>query len=87
MTTVVTTTTSAYVEINEGSSALTVEILTAGPKGPPGPPGPVVGLGDLTDVNTTAKVAKSILYYDAVSGEWKGDSAQTIFTVTDYGNF
>lgn len=58
-----------------------------GPAGPQGPPGPVVGLGDLTDVNTTTKVAKSILYYDAVSGEWKGDSAQTILTVTDYGNF
>jgi len=38
-------------------------------------------------VDTTAKVSKSILYYDAESGEWKGDSAQTILTVTDYGNF
>jgi hypothetical protein len=58
-----------------------------GPEGPQGPAGPIVGLGDLTDVDTTAKVSKSILYYDAVSGEWKGDSAQTILTVTDYGNF
>jgi hypothetical protein len=68
-------------------SEVSQQVLVVTAPGPQGPAAPVVGLGDLTDVNTTAKVAKSILYYDAESGEWKGDSAQTILTVTDYGNF
>jgi hypothetical protein len=44
-------------------------------------------LADLTDVNVSAKTSKSILYYDAVVNEWKGDNLQTILTVTDGGNF
>jgi hypothetical protein len=44
-------------------------------------------LADLSDVNVSAKVSKSILYYDMVANKWKGDSLQTIFTVADGGNF
>jgi hypothetical protein len=72
------------IEVQVPAQPALVEVATAGPQGPTAT---VAGLNDLSDVNTTAKVAKSILYYDAESGEWKGDSAQTILTVTDYGNF
>jgi hypothetical protein len=82
------------------ATSLTAEKGDQGPQGDTGPQG-IQGiqgdigpegsfggtLNDLADVNTTAKVAKSILYYDAEAGEWKGDSIQTILTISDYGNF
>lgn len=46
-----------------------------------------VALANLTDVDVSAKTAKSLLYYDTAAGKWKGDSLQTILTVTDGGNF
>ncbi len=50
------------------------------------PPAPVA-LADLTDVNISAKTNKSILYYDNATSQWKGDTLQTILTITDGGNF
>lgn len=44
-------------------------------------------LGSITDVNTTGKVGKSILYYDVNSGQWKGDDINTVVTITDGGNW
>jgi hypothetical protein len=44
-------------------------------------------LGDLSDVNTAAKVGNSVLYYDSASGVWKGDDINTITTITDGGNW
>jgi len=34
--------------------------------------------GDIPDVDTSAAVANSVLYYDAVSETWKGDDINTI---------
>lgn len=61
-----------------------VEVSTPGPQGPPMPP---PALGDLTDVNTASKTAGSVLYYDSISGTWKGDDINTVTTLTDGGNF
>ena len=72
------------IEVQGPSTPLTVEVATAGPQGPEAPP---YALGDLLDVNTTAKVAKSVLYWDATAGEWKGDDINTTVTLTDGGAF
>lgn len=79
---VVTEVATNVVEVAAPAAPAVVEVTTTGPQGPA-----LSTLNDIGDVNTTGKVAKSILYYDAESGEWKGDSLQTIITVTDYGNF
>ena len=39
------------------------------------------------NVNDSAKVDKSIVYYDAASGQFKADDTQTTSTLTDGGNF
>lgn len=72
------------VEVVSPTAPLTVEIQTAGPQGPAGP---TVGLGELNDVDTSAKVGGSVLYYDATSGQWKGNDINTITTLTDGGNY
>lgn len=70
-----------------------IQVVTPGPPGPAGPQGPAgsgsgsTTLAALTDVNVSAKVNKSLLYYDSVSGKWLGDSIQTITEVTNGGNF
>ena len=81
---VVTEVAEQAIEVTTAAQPLLVEVQTAGPQGPPAP---AYGLGDLTDVNTTAKTAGSVLYYDASSGKWKGDDINTVTTLTDGGNF
>lgn len=71
------------VELQAPSQPAVVEVITPGPAGPAG----ASELALLSDVDVTNKTAKSVLYYDAVSGTWKGDNLQTILTVTDGGNF
>lgn len=88
MTTVVATTTSAFVEVTEISGALTlveapsaaatVEIVTAGPQGPHG-----LNLPMVMDSPTTG----SLVYYDNTAGSFKADAAHTFLTTTDGGNF
>ena len=39
------------------------------------------------NVNDSAKVDKSSVYYDAASGQYKADDTQTTSTLTDGGNF
>lgn len=62
-----------------------------GPEGPPGatgPPGPAIAsLGDLPDVDTTAAVERSLLYFDAAAALFRADSSVTQSTLTDGGNF
>ena len=81
---VITEISEQAIELTTAAQPLTVEVQTAGPQGPPAPPYP---LGDLTDVNATGKVANSVLYYDAISGKWKGDDINTVISLTDGGNF
>lgn len=81
---VVTEVAEQVIEVTSPTAPLTVEVQTAGPQGPVAP---AYGLGDLTDVITTGKVANSVLYYDSASGKWKGDDINTVTTLTDGGNY
>jgi len=67
------------VTVNGSTSVVTA--TTAGPQGPQGPAG-----GGAT-IDGSAKVDKSIVYYDSVSGEYKADATWTIETVVLGGNF
>ena len=92
MTTVNVTTTNNTVTVTEdGSSTVvqnpvttTVTATTAGPQGPAGPAGQA---GSNFTLDQTAKVDKSVIYYDSVSGEYKADATWTIDTIVLGGNF
>lgn len=71
------------IELQTPAAPATVEVQTQGPQGATA----VYGLGALSDVDISGKVNQSVLYYDAASGKWKGDSLETILTLTDGGNF
>ena len=89
MTTVNVTTTKNTVTVTEDGSSTVVETpktttvtaTTAGPQGPQGP----AGSGFTLD--QTAKVDKSVIYYDSTSGEFKADDTWTINTIVLGGNF
>lgn len=89
MTTVNVTTTKNTVTVTEDGSSTVIETpvtttVTATAAGPQGPKGDA-GLG-LT-LNETAKVDKSVVYYDSASGEFKADATWTINTIVLGGNF
>ena len=89
MTTVNVTTTNNTVTVTEdGSSTVvqnpvttTVTATTAGPQGPKG------DAGSGFTLDQTAKVDKSVIYYDSASGEYKADATWTINTIVVGGNF
>lgn len=89
MTTVNVTTQANTVTVTDSSGSTVVQTpvttlvtaVTAGPQGPQGP----AGSGFTLD--QTAKVDKSILYYDSASGEYKADAIWTIETIVLGGNF
>ena len=89
MTTVNVTTTNNTVTVTEnGSSTVvqnpvttTVTATTAGPQGPKG------DAGSGFTLDQTAKVDKSVIYYDSASGEYKADATWTIDTIVLGGNF
>ena len=89
MTTVNVTTTNNTVTVTEnGSSTVvqnpvttTVTATTAGPQGPKG------DAGSGFTLDQTAKVDKSVIYYDSASGEYKADATWTIETIVLGGNF
>ena len=89
MTTVNVTTTTNKVLVTESGTTTVVEspttttvtATTAGTQGPQG----AAGL-NLT-LNQTAKVDKSVVYYDSASGEFRADDTWTIETVVLGGNF
>ena len=86
MTTVNVTTTNNTVTVTEdGSSTVvqnpvttTVTATTAGPQGP---------AGSSFSLDQTAKVDKSVIYYDSASGEFKADDTWTISTIVKGGDF
>jgi hypothetical protein len=41
----------------------------------------------LPDVDTTARIDKSLLYYDAASAQFRADATITTTTLTDGGNY
>jgi hypothetical protein len=67
---------SAVVAVPETS---VVTAITQGPQGPPGPNGFVV--------NDSARVDKSIVYYDAAAASFKADATWTTDTIVDGANF
>lgn len=86
MTTVNVTTTANTVTVTEDGSSTVVQnpvttVVTATTAGPQGPAGAGFTL------NQTAKVDKSVIYYDSSSGEYKADDTWTIETIVLGGNF
>lgn len=89
---VITEVNQQVVEVQTPTAPLTVEVVATGPQGPPGPAGAdgadgVTTLAALTDVDVTAKVNGSVLYYDTSASKWKGDDINTKVTLTDGGNY
>lgn len=80
---VVTEVAEQVIEVISPTAPLTVEVQTAGPQGP----APTYGIGELTDVDTTAAVDKSVLYFDQATSTWRGNDINTVITLTDGGNF
>mgnify|MGYP001167722219 FL=1 len=78
MTSVNVTETKNTVTVSGEGAATVVTVTTAGPQG-------ASGLG--TTVDDTAKVDKSVVYYDSASGKFKADDTWTINTIVLGGNF
>jgi hypothetical protein len=69
---------------NGGSTVVTVpqtSVVTATTQGPQGPAG-----GGFS-IDSSAKVDKSVVYYDAAASQFKADTTWTTTTLTDGGNF
>lgn len=86
MTTVNVTQTSQNVVVTQNGSSTVVtvpqtSVVTALTQGPQGPAG--AGFS----VDSSAKVDKSVVYYDATAGQFKADTTWTTTTLTDGGNF
>ena len=76
MTSVNVTTTKNTVTVSGEGAATVVTVTTAGPQGAKG-----------LDLDDSAKVDKSVVYYDSASGEFKADDTWTINTIVLGGNF
>lgn len=74
------------VELRAPQQPSVVEVIHQGPQGHTGPAGATT-LSGLTDVTVSNRVNRSVLYYDSATGQWKGDSLQTIDEVVNGGNF
>lgn len=79
------TTTNTVVVTENGTSTVvqspvttTVTATTAGPQGP-------ISQGFVLD--STAKVDKSVIYYDSATNEFKADATWTIESIVLGGNF
>ena len=86
MTSVNVSTTTSSVVVTEGGSSTTVtvpqtSVVTASTAGPQGIAGPGFNF------DGTAKVDKSVVYYDATAGQFKADATWTISTLVFGGDF
>ena len=75
MTSVNISTTKNNVTVNEGDSTI-VTVTTVGPQGPKG-----------LDLDESAKVNGSVIYYDSTSATFKADATTTKLTLVDGGNY
>lgn len=75
MTSVNVTNLKNTVTVNEGDSTV-VNVTTQGPQGAKG-----------LDLDDTAKVNGSVIYYDSSSAKFKADATTTKLTLVDGGNF
>ena len=78
----VTVTTEGKTTVVKTPVTTTVTATTAGPAGPQG----LAGASGIT-VSDTAKVDKSVVYYDGSAGTYKADATWTISTIVLGGNF
>lgn len=91
MTSVNVTAVTSTVTVTEGDAGTTVvtvpetSVVTAVAVGPQGPIGPQGASGLIVD--TTAKVNKSVVYYDAHTSSFKADATWTTTTIVDGANF
>lgn len=72
------------ITINENGIVQIVELGVRGPQGPYGSPS---RLDLLEDVDTSGKIDKSILVYNASQGKFIVDQNNTTQTIADGGNF
>ena len=75
MTSVNITNLKNTVTVNEGESTV-VNVVTQGPQGPKG-----------LDLDESAKVNGSVVYYDQSSAKFKADATTTKLTLVDGGHF
>ena len=75
MTSVNVTNLKNTVTVNEGDTTV-VNVTTQGPQGAKG-----------LDLDETAKVNGSVIYYDSSSAKFKADATTTKLTLVDGGNF
>lgn len=82
---VITEVEEQVVEVTAPAAPAAVVVATAGPQGPALLS--TITMGDLTDVDATAPVEGSVLYYDSATDRWKGNDINTLTTLTDGGNY
>tara|TARA_R100001594_G_scaffold88257_1_gene122536 strand:- start:425 stop:673 length:249 start_codon:yes stop_codon:yes gene_type:complete len=82
MTSVNITTNKNTVTIDENNSSV-ITVSTQGPQGATGATGPAGGI----IVSDSAKVDKSVIYYDSSSGQYKADATWTTSTLVFGGSF
>ena len=92
MTSVNVTTTNNTVSVTENGSSVVVETpitttVTATTTGPQGPAGAQGLAGSNFSLEQSARVDKSIVYFDAASSRFRADASITQTTLTDGGNF
>ena len=68
---------SNTVTVTEGTTQI-VDVITEGPRGP---------AGSGFDIDTSAKVNQSVVYYDSTAGQFKADDTWTIKTLVFGGDF
>jgi hypothetical protein len=74
------TSTNNTVSVTESGTVI-IGLIGVGPQGPPG------SAGAGFDIDTTARVDKSVVYYDAAAAVFKADTIWTTSTLSDGGNF
>ena len=78
--------TTNEVTVTQGTTSI-VNVVTEGPQGQVGTQGPQGPPVSGFDFDGSAKVNKSVVYYDSTSAKFKADTLQTILTLVDGGNF
>lgn len=79
MTSVNITTTKNTVTVNEGDST----VVTVATQGPQGPSFSTSG----TQLNDSAKVNNSVVFFHQASGTFKADATRTVENLVDGGNY
>lgn len=78
---------TTIVEAPQVAVVSTIATGPQGPSGPQGPQGPTGPQGPGIFVITTAKVDKSVIYYDAATEAFRADATWTTNNIVDGANF